>query len=249
MADIEPASADPRWGQEGRDRKAEAILATLQLYCVRDLTRGVWLDIGCGSGGIAATLAEHIEKVIGVDPEPWERWSAFRTQRSNLDFHVGSYRDLEPLLGTESCDVVICNQVYEHVDDPVALLASIHRVMKSDGICYFAGPNLLWPIEPHVFWPFVHWLPRPFAQRCMRALGSKHAQDLDAWSWPYWRLVRQFKMAGFRHDAIISERLKAGLASGSSKLLRSVARLLSGPVSILAPLAPGFVFALRKRGV
>lgn len=248
MTDIEHPPVDPRWGQEGRDRKAEAILATLLLHCKRDLTRGVWLDIGCGSGGIAATLAEHVEGVIGIDPEPWNRWQTFRSQHSNLHFHVGSYRDLEALLKTGSCDVVICNQVYEHVDDPAALLASIHSVLKQDGICYFAGPNLLWPIEPHVFWPFVHWLPRTAAQRAMRALGSKQAHSLDAWSWSYWKLMRYIRAAGFSPVSVLSERLQAGLAERSvvaRSLVAGVPRLL---FKILAPIAPGFVFVLRKGG-
>lgn len=238
---------DPRWGQEGRDRKAEAILSTLQLHCGRDVCNGLWLDIGCGSGGIAATLAAHVERIVGVDPEPWERWQSYRIQHANLRFHAVGYRNLKALLGADSCAVVICNQVYEHIDDPKALFDAIHSVLKPEGICYFAGPNLYWPIEPHVFWPFVHWLPRSFAQFSMRTLGSKRAQDLDACAWSYWKLARHFRMAGFRHFSVISERLRAGLTPDSSLLLRVFARLPAALLKALTPVAPGFVFVLRKR--
>lgn len=247
MTEIEPPLADPRWGHEGRDRKAEAILATLQLHCRRDLTRGVWLDIGCGSGGVAATLAAHAQHVVGVDPESWERWNQFREQHSNLDFHAASYRNLETLLGPESVDVVVCNQVYEHVDDPIALLQAIHCVMKPGAVCYFAGPNLWWPIEPHVFWPFVHWLPRSLAHRGMRALRSKRAQDLDAWSWSYWRLTRSFRRTGFRFNVAIHQRVMGGASlDGAAWVLRVTARLPRAAVNALAAITPGLVFVLSK---
>lgn len=247
MTEIESAPVDPRWGQQNRDRKAEAILATMQLHCGRDLTRGTWLDVGCGSGGVAATLAEHVQRVVGVDPESWARWNQFRQQHSNLDFHAASYRDLGTLLRPGSVDVVVCNQVYEHVDDPIALLAAIHRVMKPEAVCYFAGPNLLWPIEPHVFWPFVHWLPRSFAQRGMRVLGSKRAQDLDARSWSYWRLTRSLRRADFKFNVAIHQRVVGGASlEGAGWLLHAVACVPRIIVNALAPISPGFVFVLSK---
>lgn len=247
MNDARAAVSDPRWGQLGRDRKAEAILSTMQLHCGCDLAGGTWLDIGCGSGGISATLSSHVNHVVGVDPEPWQRWDDFRSQHANLEFHVGTYRVLDALLGGRSCDVVICNQVYEHVDDPVALLRAIHAVMKPGARCYFAGPNLLWPIEPHVFWPFVHWLPRMFAQRCMRVLGSKQSRDLDAWSWSYWKLARAFRDAGFVYSSAIRARLRAEAGTGRSAVARTLGRMPKGVFSMLTPFSPAFVFVLRRR--
>lgn len=244
MADATGRPPDPRWGQEGREAKAEAILGTLQQHTGQALTDGVWLDIGCGSGGIAATLASHVQQVIGVDPERWERWDAFRAAHANLVFHEGTYRDLERLLGNESIDVVVCNQVYEHVDDPVALLQSIQQVLKPGGLCYFAGPNLLWPIEPHVFWPFVHWLPRRFAHAVMTALGSRKAVELDAWATHFWKLNGWFHMTGFTAASVIALRLKAGGAFRSP--LMKIATPFAPLGDVLAPIGPAFVFALRK---
>lgn len=242
----EPSSraGDPRWGQEGREAKAEAILKTMQLHTGQALTDAVWLDIGCGSGGIAATLAGHVRRVVGVDPERWERWDAFRAAHANLAFHEGSYRDIERLLGAESIDVVVCNQVYEHVDDPLALLQSIHRVLKPGGLCYFAGPNLLWPIEPHVFWPFVHWLPRRFAQGIMRSLGSRRALELDAYSTHYWRLTRWFRESNLAPTTVVSARLASELLVRGWSI--PLPRPLGGMIDLLASLLPGFVFALQK---
>lgn len=244
MSEADKAPSDPRWGQENRERKAEAILTTLRLHCRRDLTQGTWLDIGCGSGGIASTLAGQVARVVGVDPEPWDRWQSYRTQYANLGFYVGSYRDLEDLLGTDSCSVVICNQVYEHVDDPKALLGAIHKILKPDGVCYFAGPNLLWPIEPHVFWPLVHWLPRKFAQRLMRMFGSERADELNAYSANYWRLTGWFRDVGLSPSVIISARLNCEFAVRGWSL--HFPRWFAAVLDAMAPFSPGFVFCLRK---
>lgn len=246
MTDQTRNTTDPRWGQEGRDRKAEAILATLEAHCRRSLTGGMWLDVGCGSGGVAATLAAHVEQVVGVDPEPWERWQAFRSEYPNLAFHTGSFRDLESLLGAGSIDVVVCNQVYEHVDDPVALLSAIHRVMKQNGVCYFAGPNLLWPIEPHVFWPFVHWLPRKFAVGLMKFFRAKRVGYLDAWSTHYWALKNMFKHTGFDASNAIRDRIRAQTQHANKTVLRAAGQIPQAVISALTPLTPGFVFVLTK---
>lgn len=241
------SKGDPRWGKKGRDRKADAILATLKEHCRDDLKHCLWLDVGCGSGGVAATLAAHVDQVVGVDPEPWENWRTLSDERLNLVFHAGSYRDLSRLLATGSVDVIVCNQVYEHVDDPAALLHAMKQVMKPGSICYFAGPNLLWPIEPHVFWPFVHWLPRTFAQHLMRRLGSRQAGDLDARSWSYWRLTQLFHREGFQYVSAIHARVLAGAkATDAPRLLRLAARLPRGLFKALAPISPGFVFVLTR---
>ncbi|MFT3789794.1 MAG: methyltransferase domain-containing protein [Rudaea sp.] len=237
---------DPRWGQEGRESKAEAILKTMQMHTGQNLTDAVWLDIGCGSGGIAATLAEHVRQVVAVDPESWARWEAFRNAHPNLVFHKGTYCSLGRLLKSNSVDVVVCNQVYEHVDDPVALLRAIHVALKPGGLCYFAGPNLLWPIEPHVFWPFVHWFPRQFAQRVMHFFGSKRAHELDAWSWSYWRLTRAFAKTSFSWKLVVVERIRAEAALHDSWLLRLAARVPASLIVWLMPLVPAFIFVLTK---
>jgi hypothetical protein len=134
------------------------------------------------------------------------------------------------------------------VDDPEALLRSIHDVLNPGGICYFAGPNLLWPIEPHVFWPFVHWLPRRLAQGAMRIFGSRRANDLDAFAWTYWRLMHAFRRFGFEARSAIRDRLRAAVALRPNLPLRLAASVLGIVLAPLTPFAPGFVFVLRKPG-
>lgn len=239
----------PRWGNEARGQKADAIWATMNAVCGRDLASGNWLDIGCGSGGIAASIAPKVRSIVGVDPEPWDSWELLTQNNANLQLVTGKF-DGQPLpVPRSSIDVAICNQVYEHVEDPRALIRNIASILKPDGVCYFAGPNLLWPVEPHVFWPFVHWLPRRSAQRLMGYLGSSKAPELDAFSANIWKLRRWFWEAGFRERCIVRERLAVGLDAGSHRWAASVVRRVPDFLfSLTEPFHPSFVFVLQQKG-
>lgn len=235
-----PAS-DHRWGQQDRDIKAQAIAQTLRHYMNLPLVQADCVDIGCGSGGIAFHLAPLVHSMIGVDPESWGRWRDFQTQRDNLRF---LHEPVENLSLPDACaDVVICNQVYEHVQSPELLIQEIYRILKPSGYCYFAGPNLLFPIEPHIFWPFVHWLPRRFAQRLVRATGSKAV--LDARSTHYWRLRTWF--AGFEIQNAVPYIARHSLGFQRRHWIYCVVSALpTWLLHLLTPLSPGFVLMLKK---
>jgi ubiquinone/menaquinone biosynthesis C-methylase UbiE len=236
----EPAD-DPRWGQQDRDTKAHAIAQTLRHHMSLPLDQVDCADIGCGSGGIAFHLAPLVRSIVGVDPESWQRWKDFEDQRKNLHFLQESVERLS--IPDASIDVVICNQVYEHVPDPRRLIREIHRVLKPGGYCYFAGPNLLFPIEPHIFWPFVHWLPRPFAQRLIRVTGS--AAVLDAYSTHYWRLRNW--LAPFRTQNAVPYIIQHPLEFRRTHwMYRALGVLPAWILHALTPFSPGFVFVLRK---
>ena len=147
-------------------------------------------------------------------------------------------------LPDQSVDVVICNQVYEHVDDPQRLISEIRRMLRPGGSCYFAGPNLLFPIEPHVFWPFVHWLPREFARGLMKAFGAKNL--VEANSKDYWTLKRW--LGGFEiTNAVPYILTKPALYGHTGLAWRLLARVPRRVFGALTFLSPGFVFVLRKK--
>ena len=235
--------SDPHWGAEGRDRKAQNIKECLELLTDRDLSTLSCVDIGCGSGGISFHLAPAFASVCGIDPEPWQRWEEFKAERPNLSFREESIDTLS--LADDSVDVVICNQVYEHVPSPQLLIAQIHRILKPGGICYFAGPNLLYPIEPHVHWPFIHWIPRPWALALLRVFSPDKEKILDAYSTTYWRLkhwLRDFTIV----DAVPPVVKHKAAADSSSKIWRLFRPVPLGILNLFAFLSPGFVFIITK---
>lgn len=230
----------------GREAKARAILTTIEHFISDPLLQTTWLDIGCGNGGIAAQIAPQVKSVLGIDPQPWADWSEFHNAHHNLQFLPQPIESLS--CADNSIDIILCNQVYEHVLNPQDLIAEIYRILKPGGYCYFAGPNLLFPIEPHVFWPFVHWLPRTVAVKLMRACGSKGV--LDAYSTTYWTLTNWLQR--FEITNAVPFILKHPELYGRSSWLKPfwLWRLLSYVPTFLLQaltwLSPGFVFILRK---
>ncbi len=239
---VAPA-ADPHWGAEHRDRKAAQIIECLELLTDLDLATLDCIDIGCGSGGISYHLAPAFRSVTGVDPEPWQRWEEFTAEQPNLRFLEASIDSLD--IADDSIDIVICNQVYEHVPSPTQLIAQVHRILKPGGICYFAGPNLLYPIEPHVHWPFIHWMPRRWALAILGRFSPDKAAILDAYSTTYWQLKRWLSAFDVR-DAmpdLVRHRAQSADAAGIWRIFRIVP---SGLLRLLGFLSPGFIFLITK---
>jgi SAM-dependent methyltransferase len=139
------------------------------------------LDAGCGGGGMPLSLAEHAERVVGIDPI--DRFSeagvklAHERRLTNLAFAQADGLALPFRSG--SFDLVLSHAVIEHVPDALQYLGECRRVLTPEGRCYlstapylsFAGahlPRLRVPVPLHLL------LGRPIAFRTFRAL-ARHA--------------------------------------------------------------------------
>jgi SAM-dependent methyltransferase len=121
------------------------------------------LDVGCGGGGMPLSLAEHAERVVGIDPVNRFEQAGVRLARErgigNLHFVLADGMDLP--FETGSFDLVLSHAVIEHVSDAARYLRECRRVLKPDGRIYlstapylsFAGahlPRLLVPVPLHL---------------------------------------------------------------------------------------------------
>jgi len=76
-------------------------------------------------------------------------------------------------------DVAFSNAVIEHVggrDEQRRFVAELCRVAPR---VFLSTPNRWFPVETHTLLPFLHWLPRPAADRAFAALGKDNWERVD----------------------------------------------------------------------
>jgi len=93
------------------------------------------LDVGCGPGTITRDLARLVApgRVVGIDAAP-DIVARARSEPNadNLSFEVADVYRLP--FDDATFDVVHAHQVLQHLSDPVAALAEMHRVLRPGGI-------------------------------------------------------------------------------------------------------------------
>ena len=162
------------------------------------------LDYGCGAGVIVKALRERGFEAFGCDVfydggdystavDPQLLGSAvLRMEGGRIPFDA------------ESFDVVVNNQVLEHVEDLDAVVAEMRRVLRPDGVVFSIFPDAgVWR-EGHCGIPFLHWFPkgsrfRVYYAATLRAVGLGYhtsgksmlqwAKDFCEWldKWTYYR--------------------------------------------------------------
>lgn len=222
----------------GRKRKAGKIRAVLREEQMLQKPGLSVLDIGCSFGIILRELTPDDGLGIGID------FDKNIGPNSRNVFFLRADGERLPI-APSSIDVVLCNHVYEHTDAPESMLSEIRRVLKDDGLCYFAGPNKYDLIEPHYGLPFLSWLPRRIADRYVRLAGKgdNYAEK------PYSRagiraLLDDFVITDYTERIV---RDPERYATADILPPRSAKRLIALAVLKLVPgVFPGFVFVLRK---
>lgn len=222
----------------GRKRKAEKISAVLREEKILQRPHLRVLDIGCSFGIILREVTPDGGVGIGIDVD-----ENLGSSSGNIFFLRADAERLP--IATSTIDVVLCNHVYEHTDAPEVMLAEICRVLKDDGLCYFAGPNKYDLVEPHYGLPFLSWLPRRFADRYLRLAGKGESYAEKPYSHREIRvLLADFAVIDYTEQIV---RDPARYAATDMLPPRSAKRLLALAVLKLLPgLFPGFVYVLRK---
>jgi len=106
------------------------------------------LDIGAGTGRLAAYVAEKVGEgghVVAIDPLPLRVDMARARAGGQFEAKVGRAEDLSAF-GDGSFDAVYLNSVYHWVEDKPRALAEIYRVLRPGGRL---GVNCHDPDRPH----------------------------------------------------------------------------------------------------
>lgn len=102
---------------------------------------GCVVDLGCGSGHLLTNLADRFKERIGLDISRRRLDQATGSRRSDWEFREADLNSRFPLEDASS-DVVVANQVIEHIVDPVRFCREIYRVLRPGGCCIITTPNI-----------------------------------------------------------------------------------------------------------
>ncbi|MBX4206010.1 glycosyltransferase, partial [Candidatus Microgenomates bacterium] len=214
--------------QRGRIRIAKQIYRVLlsRLDNTKNLS---CLDVGSSSGIISNFLSNYFKKVVGVDIDKHAVAIAKEEfKKRNLEFKTVVDETLP--FKDNQFDVVVCNQVYNFVNNPQKLMLEIHRVLKPNGICFFGARNKWAIIEPQYNIPFGSWFPKllPFGKKYMGYAELK-------------KLVSKFQINDLTIE-ILRNPNKYGYRN--LKRYEKIAKVL--PLNFFEFIIPNFIFILKK---
>jgi 2-polyprenyl-3-methyl-5-hydroxy-6-metoxy-1,4-benzoquinol methylase len=128
-------------------RKFSSLIEAARRACARALARRIArragpprraLDIGCGDGKLLVALAARGFRCTGTELNA--RVGDVVPPGSGITTHVGPLAAAR--LPAASFQVVILRHVLEHLDDPIAALGEVRRIIEPDGHLVIAVPNV-----------------------------------------------------------------------------------------------------------
>lgn len=151
MSDHNKLRSHAALDEQSRFQKAQRIKSALGIEKEKNLRI---LDIGTGAGYISRELSwNHKLTSIDVVDE--------RVVKDGFEFRMVDSAELP--FTDNSFDIVVSNQVVEHVPEQDIHISEIQRVLRKGGMFYIATPNGAWIVDPHTKLLFVNWLPRSIA--------------------------------------------------------------------------------------
>jgi len=228
----------------GRFQKSKKILGVFRDACP-DTQSLNCLDIGCSTGMITSFLGDHFSRVLGMDIDQEAiAYAHAHPVSPRVQFLTGDSLALP--FRDNTIDLVVCNHVYEHVPDPKQMMEEIYRVLRGNGLCYFAASNKYMVMEDDYGLPFLSWLPKPLAHRYLKLARRGdfyYEENLSLRGLK--KLVSKFEI----HDYTLSIILDPEKYSAND-LIHTGAwwyRLIRWMAPYLYPLIPTYIWVLTKK--
>ena len=211
------------------------------------------LDAGSGEGGLVVALNLMNCMAVGADIKGGNiSISKLRARLAGLPENIFIHCDASGLpFDDGSFDIVVMNEVLEHVADVRAAMKEVTRVLKDGGLFFARVPNALWPFEGHVNLWFPHWLPGPMRKSYVRAFRPRKGfesgdlDDIRYHAYPGWRR----EVAPFFRQVLSNKKLYNNLMAGREGVFwRFAGRLLGHAGESMLPdiLSPTTHLVARK---
>lgn len=162
--------------RSGQDRRLGMIRRWAELS-------GRILDNGCGHGTYLAAFEPYSNRRFGLEVE-YDRAIRARPRAEGIVQGVGEQL---PFAG-DTFDLVLSNEVIEHVGDDARVMAEMVRVTRPGGRIVVFCPNRWYPVEQHgIYWrgryrfgniPLVNYLPLPLRNRLAPHVRTYARADL-----------------------------------------------------------------------
>jgi len=110
------------------------------------------LDVGCGLGMYVQRFRQFSDDVYGVDIDP-DKVAQASQWLPNLQVSPAETLPYDD----QAFDVILLNEVIEHVDDDRQTIREAYRVLASGGHLVIYAPNRLYPFETHGFFFLGHY--------------------------------------------------------------------------------------------
>jgi SAM-dependent methyltransferase len=187
------ASHLARWSTAYAWKDAPDASHRIVVNAVEDHPAGRVLDLGCGSGRVAAELRKQGHFVVGVDRAS-EPETAERVDRLVVDDLEGGLPN--QVVESAPYDVVLAADVLEHLRDPDRILRELHGVCTPDAVLVASVPNI------------GHWYPRlriGFGRFDYDHRGILDATHVRFFTW------RSFRGMAYRAGWLVERRGVTGL--------------------------------------
>ncbi|PAR28499.1 bifunctional 2-polyprenyl-6-hydroxyphenol methylase/3-demethylubiquinol 3-O-methyltransferase UbiG [Vibrio metoecus] len=134
------------WDLEGEFKPLHQI-NPLRLNYVLEKANGLFgkkvLDVGCGGGILAESMAREGAQVTGLDmgKEPLEVARLHALETGTKLTYIQSTVEDHAAANPQTYDVVTCMEMLEHVPDPLSVIQSCTKLVKPGGHVFFSTLN------------------------------------------------------------------------------------------------------------
>ena len=184
------------------------------------------LDAGCGPGIYLTDLIERGAEVLGCDASPQMIELAKARVGDDAELRVHSLEELFQWVENASIDVVINALVYHYINDRMAFLGEVHRMLRPDGFLVISTHHPAWD------WHRLggsYFTIEPVTETWSRGW------EVTAWRMPLTQMTAEFADAGFLIERLVEPLPRPEMAESHPASFERLTR------------APGFIlFRLVK---